>query len=107
MFKAVVYIAAALAFAIILIVLVSLSAWLLLTVMRMIRWKREIRRAQQEAYQEMHDEQGQRLPPVSRGICQKCGRYFEQIYYLPDGTGVCEECYQADRFVPGAKEQSM
>lgn len=107
MFQAVLIIAAVLAFAIILIVLVSLSAWLLLTVIRMIRWRREVRRAQQQAWEERHDEQGRVLPPVSRGICRRCGRFFERIYFLPDGSGICEECYQAGRVVPGVKEQGV
>ena len=53
-----------------------------------VRWMRR------QAYRETHDENGLLLPPVSRGVCQRCGCFSEDIYYLPDGSRVCKECYQ-------------
>lgn len=43
---------------------------------------------------DMYSEEERIRPPVSQGICQQCGRYFERIYYLPDGSRVCEACYK-------------
>lgn len=44
--------------------------------------------------EDMYTEEERSRPPSSQGICQKCDRYSPRIYYLPDGTRVCEECYK-------------
>jgi hypothetical protein len=65
-----------------------------IAMIRMIVHRAKVRHAEQQAWRETHDENGELLPPVSEGICQQCGRYFRRIYYLPDGSRICEECYK-------------
>ncbi|MHC4563577.1 MAG: hypothetical protein ACYS8X_12505 [Planctomycetota bacterium] len=59
------------------------------------RWSAR-RRAKREAYEERHDEDGQLLPPVARGICQQCQRVSDMVYHLPSGRRLCENCYEPE-----------
>ena len=39
------------------------------------------------------------FPPAAAGLCDRCGRVFESVYYLPSGTRLCANCFgeqQAD-----------
>ncbi|MBN1556497.1 MAG: hypothetical protein JXA11_17280 [Phycisphaerae bacterium] len=62
---------------------------------RYLIWRAARRRAQQEAYRDSHDAQGRPLPPYSRGICQTCGQFSHRVYYMPDGSRVCDGCYHS------------
>ncbi|MBN1941795.1 MAG: hypothetical protein JW849_00715 [Phycisphaerae bacterium] len=44
---------------------------------------------------DLYTEEERSRPPASQGICRTCGRYSDRIYYLPDGSRLCETCYEA------------
>lgn len=38
---------------------------------------------------------GEVLPPMGSGFCETCSKASNSIYFLPDGTRMCRECYNA------------
>lgn len=57
------------------------------------RRDREIRQAEQEAWRLNHRSDGKPYPPANRGMCDRCQRAAEKIYYLPEPLRLCEDCY--------------
>jgi hypothetical protein len=51
------------------------------------RLRRERRKAQERAY--LPD--GRPRPPRGQGICGKCQRAFDDVYYLPSGEKLCPD----------------
>ena len=35
------------------------------------------------------------LPPRAPGLCQSCGRVFDELYHLPSGRRLCDNCLPA------------
>ncbi len=70
-----------------------------LTILNHLRHSRRERNAAKQAYREDHDALGQRLPPTARGFCTQCETLTKKAFFLPDGTHLCEECYD-QKFPP-------
>ena len=78
------------------VVLLSLAFVLVLLVWTGVRagiWRRRQVRAEREQRLGKLDGSGQRRPPADRGLCDRCGRLFDEVYHLPDGSRRCPRCY--------------
>ncbi len=63
---------------------VALRAWL---------WNRTKAASDRERYREKYAPDGQPYPPAAAGVCDRCGRTFGKVYYLPDGQRLCPKCF--------------
>lgn len=66
---------------------VSIKAWL---------WQARRDRAQRQRQREKLRPDGQPYPPTGRGMCDRCARAFEKVYFLPTGRRLCPECYKIE-----------
>lgn len=37
---------------------------------------------------------GKPYPPSGRGLCDKCSKVVEKVYFLPSGRRLCKRCYK-------------
>lgn len=72
------------------VVVVILALW---TASNMRRRKQRMARLREEYRAERFAPDGQPLPPSAPGLCDRCGRPFEKVYYLPSGLRRCPDCY--------------
>ncbi len=66
------------------VVLASTRAWI---------WRSNWRRAEGDKRRRAIGPNGKRLPPQSQGVCDRCGKVFADVYYLPDGRALCPGCF--------------
>lgn len=38
---------------------------------------------------------GRPYPPAAEGLCDRCQRAFDRVYYEPNGPRLCRDCYAA------------
>lgn len=70
---------------------------LLILVSIFIKWTISTIRRKAAIKKEMNallDEQGRRLPPSNHGLCQQCKHVFDDVFFLPDGSVLCRQCYK-------------
>lgn len=67
------------------VVYTALRVWIFCVLQR--RSERAYRRRTRRA-------DGKMYPPVSRGICEACGRTSTHIYYPASGQELCAPCYE-------------
>jgi hypothetical protein len=82
------------------LVLAMVAAGLLLAAVVAIRWRlrmRALRREEALHRASLLGPDGTPLPPVSRGLCDHCGKAFERVYNLTTGKRLCEGCYHKPR----------
>lgn len=60
-------------------------------------WHRGKKRFEQRERERTHAPDGHRYPPAAAGLCDRCGRGFESVYYLPSGSRLCPNCYGEQR----------
>ncbi len=60
-------------------------------------WHRSKKRLEQREHERRHAPGGQPYPPTAAGLCDRCGRGFESVYYLPSGCRLCPNCYGEQR----------
>ena len=63
------------------------------TVLRAWLWHRSQRRSQRDYTRTAPD--GRPQLPTGRGLCDRCGRVYDAVYYLPSGARRCPTCYAA------------
>ena len=68
----------------------AVAAWLLVKLL-ILRRNRRRDEAQRRCEKLGHD--GELLPPVAPGLCDRCGRPFERVYHLPSGQRLCPDDY--------------
>lgn len=76
-------------FGVVLLILV-VAAW---TGVKLGLWRRSRRQAEQEARRRTHGPDGRPYPPAGRGLCDRCQRALDKVYYLPSGERRCPACY--------------
>jgi hypothetical protein len=54
---------------------------------------RRRRQAEREAAAAKIGPDGRPYPPAAEGLCDRCQRAFNRVYYVPDGPRLCAECY--------------
>ena len=64
-----------------------------ITALRALLWRRRQRRAEREQEALGRDADGRPLPPAGRGLCDRCGRVYDLVYYCPSGARRCPRCY--------------
>lgn len=76
--------------------------FLLYTAGKLLRWRSARKRAEQRAAEEKLGPDGRPQPPAAGGLCDRCGRADEKVYYLKSGARLCGDCYEAlDQGRPG------
>jgi hypothetical protein len=58
-------------------------------------WHVRERRERERLHREQFRPDGLPYPPASRGLCDRCGRSVEKVYYLSSGERLCPEDYEA------------
>ena len=76
---------------------VGLRAWL---------FRRRQRAAEEVARRARLGPDGQNLPPAAPGFCDLCGRPFDRVYHLPDGTRRCPDCHQREQTASTGEQES-
>jgi hypothetical protein len=77
--------AAAVGFLLLITVWMLVKAWL---------WQIAERREKRRVHRESFRPDGEPYPPFDRGICDRCGRAIDKVYYLPSGERLCPEDYE-------------
>ena len=65
------------------------------TAVKLLLWHVRRRRAARAALRERYRPDGSPYPPADEGICDRCGRAFDKVYYMPAGGRLCPDCYEA------------
>ena len=73
---------------------VILASW---TSIRVALWHWGKKRFEQRERERTHAPDRHRYPPAPAGLCDRCGRGFESVYYLPAGNKLCPSCYAKQR----------
>lgn len=63
---------------------------------RMLLWRRAVRKAQSEDRQARLGPDGRPVPTSPGGLCDRCGNVFDKICHLPGGVRRCPACYKKD-----------
>lgn len=58
-------------------------------------WRSAQKKAELQAQRAKNDPLGNPLPPATRGICESCQRFSENVLHLPEGRRLCRSCYDA------------
>lgn len=58
-------------------------------------WRARQARDERAARNRKFRADGTPLPPAHRGLCDRCQKPYERVYYLPDGERYCPKCYEA------------
>jgi hypothetical protein len=74
------------------LLLFIIVAW---TGVKVLWWKREQHRAQEEYLHSRFTPDGAALPRATRGICAACGRPQAEVYHLSTGERLCRRHYLA------------
>lgn len=64
------------------------------TAVKMLWWESGRKRANAQRREARFDADGQPLPPVGRGLCDRCSGAFEKVYHLTGGRRLCQRCYE-------------
>lgn len=56
-------------------------------------WQARRRKAEAEQHHRRFRSDGQPHPPAGRGMCDRCARACETVYYEPSGRRLCPACY--------------
>jgi hypothetical protein len=59
-------------------------------------FRRDQRRAAEQFKRSNTGRDGRFLPPVGSGLCDKCGKAGDRVYFLPEGGRRCEACHKAE-----------
>ncbi len=81
-----------------LLILLAVGLLAIIAVITLLRvWSGHVaqRRAAEQLHRERFRPDGTPYPPTARGICDRCGKAFEKVYYLPSGQRLCPEDYEA------------
>ncbi len=88
---------------------VSLAALKLLvtwTILNCIKFRRDQHEALRRFDAEHFDEAHRPLPPVAPGVCDRCGKVFPEVRYLPGNRRRCENCFQHERNADASNHQA-
>ena len=55
-------------------------------------WRR--RRTERNEQKRKQRPDGSASLPVGRGLCDRCGTVFSEVYHLPSGERMCPACYR-------------
>ena len=77
----------------ILIPLFILAIIATITVLKILATKRRNRKAQQELLKTKFRPVGIPFPSSGRGMCDRCQKPFDKVFFLPTGQRLCENCY--------------
>ena len=73
-----------------------------ITSIKLLLWWAARRRARREAHKQKYRPDGKPYPPFDEGMCDRCGRAFDKVYYMPSAERLCPDCYQASEQAPPA-----
>jgi len=65
------------------------------TLLKIVIWKSQRRRAEAEYRDKRRAADGKPLPPVTRGICEACGAQHAEVLHLSTGERLCRAHYAA------------
>lgn len=57
-------------------------------------WHFRRKRADRQEQQRKQRPEDKAALPVGRGLCNRCGTVFNEVYHLPSGERICPACYQ-------------
>jgi hypothetical protein len=62
------------------------------------------REAEREAEAAKIGPDGRPYPPAAEGLCDRCQRAFNRVYYVPNGPRLCPACYAVEHPAPQPAE---
>ncbi|KPK83964.1 MAG: hypothetical protein AMJ81_06885 [Phycisphaerae bacterium SM23_33] len=74
------------------VLLALLGLWVLA---KILVWRGRRWHAERQARGRKYGPDGKPLPPSAAGLCDRCERAFEMVYYMPSGGRLCPSCYEA------------
>lgn len=70
------------------VIFLLIASW---TTIKVYLFRKSQRRAEAKYRSERFAPDGTPLPPVRRGICERCNQVRDRVYFLPTGERLCRE----------------
>ncbi len=64
-----------------------------ITVLKFLATKRRNRKAREELLKTKFRPDGIPFPSSGRGMCDRCQKAFDKVFFLPTGRRLCDKCY--------------
>ncbi|MBK8269957.1 MAG: hypothetical protein IPK83_17335 [Planctomycetes bacterium] len=78
----------------VLVVLCGGGIFIVWTSLKILAFRRQQRKGDREERSRRFDANGQARPPRASGVCNHCGRVFDQLNYMTGNDRICDECME-------------
>ena len=75
-------------------IFIAVVIFLVWVAFKLLIWRAARKRAERKARKIRYRPDGQPYPPAGEGVCDRCERAHQKVYYMSSGRRLCPSCYE-------------